>query len=163
MLLCFIEPIVENRGPGDSEPGDTWISLNHHLNYVAGSTGPPLPHLRTDQATNTVDNQGQESESSSPGGSVSGQVQQLVRDLEGSRRMTVKSPWVLPQSRKDSLPPDAKTYTISKPRFHQAHPHHITIAGQKNQMCMKQAWLAFPGHVQLVWGAPVPRKSPKPL
>ena len=58
-MLCFIEPIVGNRGPGDSEPGDTWISLNHHLNYVAGSTGPPLPHLRTDPATNAVDNQGQ--------------------------------------------------------------------------------------------------------
>ena len=38
LLLCFIEPIVGNRGPGDSEPGDTWISLNHHLNYVGGST-----------------------------------------------------------------------------------------------------------------------------
>jgi len=59
VLLCFIEPIVGNRGPGDSEPGDTWISLNHHLNYVAGSTGPHLPHLRTDPATNAVDNQGQ--------------------------------------------------------------------------------------------------------
>ena len=40
VLLCFIEPIVGNRGPGDSEPGDTWISLNQHLNYVAGSTRP---------------------------------------------------------------------------------------------------------------------------
>ena len=47
-----------NRGPGDSEPGDTWISLNNHLNYVAGSIGHHLPHLRTDPATNAVDNQG---------------------------------------------------------------------------------------------------------
>ena len=70
-----------------------------------------------------------------------------------------KSPWVLPQSRKDSLPPDAKTYTISKPRFHQAHPHHITIAGQKNQLCMKRAWLAFPGHVQCFGARPF-RESP---
>ena len=58
VLLCFIEPIVGNRGPGDSEPGDTWISLNNHLNYVAGSIGHHLPHLRTDPATNAVDNQG---------------------------------------------------------------------------------------------------------
>ena len=159
VLLCFIEPIVGNRGPGDSEPGDTWISLNQHLNYVAGSTGPPLPHLRTDPATNAVDNQGQESESSSPGCSVSGQVQRLVRDLEGSRRMTVKSPWLSLQSLEDFLSPDAKTYTISKPRFHQAHPHHITIAGQKNQMCMKRAWLAFPGHVQCFGARPF-RESP---
>ena len=73
--------------------------------------------------------------------------------------MTVRSPWMLPQSRKDSLPPDAKTYTISKPRFHQAHPHHITIAGQKNQMCMKRAWLAFPGHVQCFGARPF-RETP---
>ena len=45
VLLCFIEPIVGNRGPGDSEPGDTWISLNQHLNYVAGcATGTKSVH-----------------------------------------------------------------------------------------------------------------------
>ena len=58
VLLCFIELIVGNRGPGVLNRGHR-ISLNHHLNYVAGSTGPHLPHLRTDPATNAVDNQGQ--------------------------------------------------------------------------------------------------------
>ena len=58
VLLCFIEPIVGNREPGVLNRGHR-ISLNHHLNYVAGSTRPHPPQLRTDPATNAVDNQGQ--------------------------------------------------------------------------------------------------------
>ena len=43
VLLCFIEPIVGNRGPGNSEPGDAWISLDHHLNYVLAPPNPTSP------------------------------------------------------------------------------------------------------------------------
>jgi len=56
-LICFIEPIVRDNEPGVLNREQRIHA--HHLNYVAGSTGPHLPHLQTDPATNTVDNQGQ--------------------------------------------------------------------------------------------------------
>ena len=53
VLLCFIEHIVGDNEPGVLNRGQRIHA--HHLNYVAGSTGPHLPHLQTDPATNASD------------------------------------------------------------------------------------------------------------
>ena len=57
MLLCFIEPALGNRGQRVLKRG--YRIHAYHLTYVASCARPPPLHLRTDPATNAVDNQGQ--------------------------------------------------------------------------------------------------------
>ena len=146
-----------NHEPGDSEPGDTWISLNHHLNYVAGSTGPHLPHLRTDPATDAVDNQGQALAAPCLGKSRarSGLLARVSNDSKVSLDVT-------PKSKRQSATRHQNIYH-KQPTVSPSPPASYDQYGIKKQTCMKRAWLAFPGQRTMVWGASVPRKPPKPL